>query len=429
MGIRRSLLAAAVIASGTLVHTATPPNWRPGDFLLRVPVRFYVEHDSNAARQAEIYAATGQAANADAMRRLAKVSEAVWFSSGSPAEVRASVRATTRAAARQHTVPVLVAYNIPGRDCSSYSGGGAPNESAYAEWIDALARGIGNQPAVVILEPDGLALLSSEPWCGEGGGGFTGQPEDFGRVEERFREINNAIDRLRRNLLTAIYIDGGHPAWHPLNDYDAGYGAPRAQLGMASRLLHGGINRATGFFLNVSNFRLASDLTEYGSRLSRCLWLRQHTGATNCSDAELAAVDANPLLLTHFVLDTSRNGQGPWIPPAGVYSDPQDWCNPPGRGLGARPTTHTRHPLIDAYLWVKRPGESDGSCTRGTPGPEDPEYGVVDPSAGQWWPDYALGLVARANPPLPPADLAITPRRTDFDDGDPQPPAGALDVR
>ncbi|MGW5026607.1 glycoside hydrolase family 6 protein, partial [Streptomyces albidoflavus] len=43
------------------------------------------------------------------------------------------------------------------------------------------------------------------------------------------------------------------------------------------------------------------------------------------------------------------------------------------------PTTRTGDPLLDAYLWIKRPGESDGSCRGG-------------PSAGTWWPEYALGL-------------------------------------
>ena len=106
---------------------------------------------------------------------------------------------------------------------------------------------------------------------------------------------------------------------------------------------------------------------------------------------------------THFVIDTSRNGQGPWEPPAGVYPDPQDWCNPPDRGLGLRPTADTSIALLDAYLWVKIPGESDGECTRGLgpTGTVDPEWGIVDPGAGQWFPEMALQLAQNANPPLP----------------------------
>jgi endoglucanase len=106
----------------------------------------------------------------------------------------------------------------------------------------------------------------------------------------------------------------------------------------------------------------------------------------------------------HFVIDTSRNGQGPWQPTAS-YPDAQDWCNPPGRGLGLRPTANTRVPLLDAYLWVKVPGESDGSCTRGLGSAGttvDPEWGIVDPAAGAWFPQQALQLAQRASPALLP---------------------------
>lgn len=158
-------------------------------------------------------------------------------------------------------------------------------------------------------------------------------------------EINGAIDRLEHNPRTAVYIDA--------------------------------------------------------ARVSKCIAFRQRTGATSCTDDDIASVHVNPKKLTHFVLDTSRNGLGNWTPPAGKYTgDPQDWCNPPGRALGLRPTTRTGQPLVDALLWVKRPGESDGQCTRGTAGPQDPEYGIDDPAAGEWWPDYALGLAQRAVPPL-----------------------------
>lgn len=278
------------------------------------------------------------------MRAVSRQPQAVWFTKGSPAEVRQSVRDTMIAAARQRAVPVLVlvAYYIPARDCSQYSAGGAPDEQSYRAWIDSFARGIGAGKAVVILEPDGLALLSSEPWCTIGGGGDPSSPEDFSLVEERFREINGAIDRLERNPRTAVYIDAGHSAWQQINDYDAGYGEPRQQMGIVSRLLKGGIHKTQGFFLNVSNYRFNAELVDYGTRVSKCLAFRQRTGARSCTDADIASVHVHPRKLTHFVLDTSRNGLGNWTPPTGKYTgDPQDWCNPPGRGLGARPTTRT----------------------------------------------------------------------------------------
>ncbi|XIE81958.1 glycoside hydrolase family 6 protein [Streptomyces sp. SBR177] len=55
----------------------------------------------------------------------------------------------------------------------------------------------------------------------------------------------------------------------------------------------------------------------------------------------------------------------------------------PGRALGVPPTDRTGDELVDAYLWIKRPGDSDGTCRGG-------------PAAGTWWPDYALGLARRA---------------------------------
>jgi endoglucanase len=63
------------------------------------------------------------------------------------------------------------------------------------------------------------------------------------------------------------------------------------------------------------------------------------------------------------VVDTSRNGAGP-APDA-----PLNWCNPSGRALGVPPTTATAGAHADAYLWIKRPGDSDGACGRGDPGP------------------------------------------------------------
>ncbi|MCW3842632.1 glycoside hydrolase family 6 protein [Micromonospora yasonensis] len=66
------------------------------------------------------------------------------------------------------------------------------------------------------------------------------------------------------------------------------------------------------------------------------------------------------------------------------WPDPQTWCNPPGRGLGLRPTTATGDPLADAFLWVKTPGQSDGQCDRGTGTGHDPaRAGMADPAAGR----------------------------------------------
>ena len=116
-----------------------------------------------------------------------------------------------------------------------------------------------------------------------------------------------------------------------------------------------GFGRARGFSTNVSNFNRTRAERKHGKRLS----------------AELKARGIGRSH-RHFVIDTSRNGRGPAADGA--------WCNPPGRGLGAPASTATGCGLADALLWIRRPGESDGTC-RGGPG------------AGQWWQGYALELV------------------------------------
>lgn len=334
----------------------------------------------------------GQVQDAAGLLAMTRTPQAVWLDGGgSAADVRKSVHTTVTEAARRHQMPVLALYNIPGRDCAQYSAGGAADTAEYETWIDAVRTGIGPLPAIVVLEPDSLALLPSD--CGM-------DDAQGSRTAARYDEIHYAVDTLRSSPGTKVYVDAGHSSWHSVND-------------IVPRLISGGVDDATGFFLNISNYRSDSELAWYGKLVSSCLsYVSAGGDATACpnqywpvNDAQAwldANVHAAPSAMKHFITDTSRNGQGPWTPPAGVYSDAQDWCNPPGRGAGARPTLNTGDPLLDAELWVKIPGESDGQCTRGTAGPDDPERGYPDPAAGAWFPQQALELVRNAEPRLLP---------------------------
>jgi endoglucanase len=198
---------------------------------------------------------------------------------------------------------------------------------------------------------------------------------------------------------------------------------------MAARLAAAGVQDVQGFFLNVSNYRATNYEARFGTWISQCIafandpeeggWRLGHYdwcasqyyspfGPVNPDDISTwhytdqwyAANMGTAVPTAHFVVDTSRNGQGPWIPPPHPPGDPQDWCNPPDRGVGYRPTANTGQALIDAYLWVKIPGESDGGCYRWTGGPQDPVRNRIDPAAGQWFADMALELAQNANPPL-----------------------------
>jgi endoglucanase len=371
---------------------------------------FYVpKANPDAIDQIAALRAAGNTEDADLIEWLVDTPSAVWFTSGSPKQVEQAVKATVQRAAGKKSVPVLVAYNVPGRDCSQYSAGGAPTGDDYRAWIDGFAAGIGEAEVIVILEPDGVALTPTD--CG--------QPDTFDRVGL----IRYAVATLGSAAPhAATYLDAGHNAWHNVGD-------------ISSRLVAAGVGDAAGFYLNPSNYQFTDNIVQYGTWISKCIasgdyancpnqyWnggplptkiaqlLGEWTGVALSAYGIWSDQSDDPALntsginfrygsvvgTTHFVVDTSRNGQGPWLPDA-AYPSPEDWCNPPDRGVGIRPTRDTGNELVDAFLWIKIPGESDGLCHRGTGGPEDPARDMIDPAAGQWFPEMALELVHNANP-------------------------------
>ena len=417
-----AVLAALIALAAAPVVASDGPGLDPN-------TQFYVaKPDHGALQQIADLISSGEKADARLISEMIEIPQAVWFSSGTPHGVQQAVKNSVQRAAGKQTIPVLVAYNIPFRDCAQFSAGGATSVQEYEAWIDGFAAGIGNNKAIVILEPDGLGII---PWYKQ----FRGLPSEAADYEwcqpaeaveataadDRFAMLNYAVDALKAHPNVSVYLDGTHSAW--LGSGDA-----------AHRLVQAGVKRADGFFLNVSNYRFTEHLVKYGTWISKCIWFATDPGSWGNGHYDWCASQyypANPndfdtwyltdewytnnvesqtwvpypgdTGLTHFVIDTGRNGQGPWTPEVS-YPDAQDWCNPPDRGVGLRPTANTGVALVDAYLWVKIPGESDGECTRGL-GPAgstiDPEWGLIDPAAGDWFPEMALDLVQNANPPLP----------------------------
>ncbi|MGW6704237.1 glycoside hydrolase family 6 protein [Streptomyces sp. NPDC054956] len=319
-------LAATSCAPTPTAHPESAPPNRPAAVGIVDESPFWVDPESDAARQVAAWEAQGRNSDAQVLRRIADRPMALWGPAGDPGPEIRRARASARAAGR---TLVLTAYNIPYRDCGQHSAGGARDATAYRSWIGAFADNIADTKALVILEPDAIPHLVD---------GCT----QAGHHEERLRLLSEAIDRLKRNKNTKVYLDAGNPAWIP------------DPMKLVDPLYKAGLDRADGFSLNVSNFQPSAAGREYGATISK---------ATKGK---------------HFVIDTSRNGDGPLR-----GSRQQAWCNPPGRALGTPPTDRTGDPLVDAYLWIKRPGESDGSCRGGPP-------------AGTWWPDYALGLARRS---------------------------------
>ena len=425
----KKLIYVLVIGSVLAALVAAVPALAKSQATLDSGTTFYVPKPNHGAlEQIADLTSSGQKAEANLIKEMVETPHAIWFTGGTPKTVMQDVRNTVLRAADKGALPVLVAYNIPFRDCSQFSAGGAASVTDYEKWIDGFAAGIGNGRAVVILEPDGLGIIPwynpfgnrdswvSNPnyeWC---------QPAEANpatAASDRFAMLNYAVHTLKAHPNVSVYLDGTHSGWLGAGD-------------AADRLIQAGVNDADGFFLNVSNYIVNARLEKYGTWVAKCIAFGSNPASWGNGHTEWCASQyfpANPgdfsswaltdqwyadnvesqtwwyseSVLKHFVIDTSRNGQGPWTPTTS-YPDPQDWCNPPDRGLGYRPTANTGVSLVDAYLWIKIPGESDGECTRGLgPGGTtvDPEWGRIDPAAGAWFPEMALDLAHFANPPLP----------------------------
>jgi endoglucanase len=258
------------------------------------------------------------------LRKIADHPAGSWLGGWIPTtRVAAAVQTVMRQAATRHSMPLLVLYAFPYHGCGHDATGGLAGE-AYERWIGQVVAGIGAGRAAVILEPDALAeyvrLSCLSP------------------TEQQYRltVIRRAVGQLVRSPKTAVYIDAGNSRWQP------------AQV-MASLLVAAGVSEARGFSLNVSNFDSTAAEESYGDKISAFL-----PGA-------------------HYVIDTSRNGA----------ATAKTWCNPAGQALGVPPTVSTGDPLVDALLWIKPPGTSDGPCYGGPP-------------AGTFWLSYALRLAANA---------------------------------
>ena len=143
-----------------------------------------------------------------------------------------------------------------------------------------------------------------------------------------------------------------------------------------------------------------------------------------------------------LLLDTSRNGWGGPNRPTGPSASPDlrtfvressldkrahkgNWGNQSGAGIGARPVANPA-PGYHAFVWVKAPGESDGSSKLIPTGPENPTGKGFDqmcdptyhgnslngnsitgalpdaPVAGRWFQAQFVDLVKNAYPPFEP---------------------------
>jgi endoglucanase len=321
------LAAVSVVCAGVLAEPAAdsvrvvpaPPMRLVDDSNPLAGRPFYVDPISLAMAAARRNPSSAE------LQTIANTPTAYWLDQAFPAgTVAGTVSRYAGNAAAAGATPVFAIYAIPHRDCGSYAAGGFSTGEQYRQWIDAVAAGLGSLPAAIILEPDAIAMAGCL------------SPE---QRDERFALMRYAVDALTRDPAAAVYVDGGHSRWLSAEQLAAG-------------LRDAGVDKARGFSLNTANFYTTEEEIGFGETVSGMVGGK------------------------HYVIDTSRNGAGP-----ASADDPLHWCNPDGRALGVAPTTATAGAHADAYLWVKRPGESDGAC------------GVGEAGAGQFITQYAVELV------------------------------------
>ncbi len=289
-------------------------------------------------------------------------------------------------AAGKPVVPVFVVYDLPNRDCSAKASAGElkveeNGEARYrTEFIDPIAKHFAADPdqrIVVVLEPDSLANMATNLGV-----------EKCAKSQEIYKHsMAYAISKLSLPNVF-IYMDAAHAGW-------LGWASNRRRaVDVFAEVLEmaGGYDRIRGFATNVSNYNALEG--DWGKKLE----------PSNPAPNELAYVEGLAETLAEkgitdkgFIIDTSR---------AGVAESRKvwgSWCNVAEAGLGPRPQIAPRDPL-DAYFWVKPPGDSDGvsdpSAERFDENCRSEDAIQNAPEAGHWFPEHLLKMIERANPPL-----------------------------
>jgi endoglucanase len=331
----RRVLVLAVTAAASLSPVAAcasapagPPPASPAPRAAAAP-RLYAD-PVNSLFAAAAQLAGHDPAEAAELRAIARTPAGFW-AAGQPGEMQ-MITQVTRAAARHHSVPVIVAYNLPDRDArGKFSAGRPMTAPGYKHWIGQLAAAIGGGDDIVIVEPDGLADILRH--C-----------LSAAQSRQRYQLLQYAMKALGALPHARVYLDAGNP------------GLFRHPSVLTGPLKKAGIRYGRGFSANVANFQWTGTVITWSQQL----------------EGDLAST-------ARAVIDTSRNGRGPY-----TGRDYPRWCNPPGRALGPVPKLDPGSAGIDGYLWIKDPGASDGPCHGGPPAGQDwPKYAAALAGASQ----------------------------------------------
>ncbi|WP_306204469.1 glycoside hydrolase family 6 protein [Actinoplanes sp. RD1] len=341
----------------------------------------------------------------------------------------------------------FVIYNLPGRDCAALASNGelGPNDLPRykSEYIDPIAA-IQADPKyaslriINIIEIDSLPNLVTNT-SGQAGG--TAMCDTMKANGGYVQGVGYALNKLGALGNTYNYVDAAHHGWI---GWDSNF-LPTANILLQAAQASGSVNNVHGFIVNTANYSALREpyvqptTTVNGVSVRQSKWVdwNQYTDELTFAQAfrnQLVSVGFNSGI--GMLIDTSRNGWGGSARPTGPSTATDvdtfvnqsridrrihagNWCNQSGAGLGERPQANPASG-IDAYVWVKPPGESDGSSTlipndegKGFDRMCDPTYtgnarngnnpsGALPnaPISGAWFSAQFQQLMANAYPPL-----------------------------
>ena len=325
---------------------------------------------------------------------------------------------------------VLVVYDLPDRDCAALASNGeitcedstcaagiSEYETNYIDPIIAMLKKYTDLNIVVVLEPDSLPNLATNM--------------DLTKCQQAEIAYKTGVEYAIAQLSTlsnvAIYIDAAHGGWLGWPNNQAAFGTVMVEvldaalkivqieneyISIDGKKIHtldieSGADLIRGFASNTANYQPLGSVSstddpcnlenEGNSCINEAIYITDLTETFSGSSIDIT--------INGWITDTSRNGV------TNMRSDCANWCNIEGAGLGERPNTDTSYvesltgaSIIDALIWVKVPGESDGtsntSSSRYDAHCTSSDSQVPAPQAGQWFDTYFVDLCTNAVPPL-----------------------------
>jgi len=335
---------------------------------------------------------------------------------------------------------LLVVYDLPDRDCAALASNGelssANNGMAMykTQYIDRIAE-IVARPAyaglriVTVIEPDSFPNMLTNVGVGKAACDAVNQKKVY--VEG----IQYTLNKLAGLKNVYMYLDIAHSGWLGWNDNRAKAIAGFKDL-VKGATTSGSLSIIRGFASNSANytpldepyFDGTDNVVSTGGTTQFYEWNRMvdELSYVDKLRSEFTAKDVGFPDTLSFIIDTSRNGWGGTKQPTAVAADVDDmridrrahrgnWCNVKDTGIGERPKANpdATRSYLDAFVFVKPPGDSDGTSdsTATTPTAEGKRFdamcgsGNVDalsgaPHAGQWFHEQFLMLLRNAYPTL-----------------------------